>query len=118
MNNHLLYFLTEKYGNRVDEKKMFATTDNKTIEEELKKVENQIRNNWMMGIIWMIIGLLWLIISFFSLFSSSIDWYNIGKVILGLAYLVLGFFNFFQGSELKRKKVILETVLFVYKENS
>ena len=71
----------------------------------------------MFGIVWIVFGLLWLLISGFSIFTSTLDWLNIGKVILGIAHLLLGFFYFLQIAELKRKKVILETILFVKKEN-
>lgn len=117
MNDHLLYFLIQKYGNRVDKKQTLGSTDNQTIAEQLKLVESQIANTRMIGIVWMVFGILWLIISGFSLFISSVDWLNIGKVILGIAYLLLGFFYFLQSAELKRKKVILETILFVNKWN-
>jgi len=118
MNNHLLDFLIQKYGNRVDKKEALNASDNQTIEKQLKLVESQIGTSRMFGIIWIVFGLLWLLISGFSIFTSTLDWLNIGKVIVGIAYLLLGFFYFLRSAVLKGKKVILETILVVIKSNA
>lgn len=118
MNDLLLDFLIQKYGNRVDKKQTLDSLDTQTIAEQLKLVESQIGNARMIGILYLIIALLWLIIGCYSLFKSTVDFFSIGKVILSIAFILLGFSHFFQGAEMKRKKVILETILFVNKGNS
>jgi hypothetical protein len=117
MNEQLLNFLIQKYGNRVDKKETHSSSDNQTIAEQLRLVESQIGTTRMFGIVWIVFGFLWLTISGFSIFTSSLAWVNIGKVVVGIAYLLLSFFYFLQTSELKRKKVILETILFVNNGN-
>lgn len=117
MNEQLLNFLIQKYGNRVDKKETLSSSDNQTIAEQLRLVESQIGTTRMFGIVWIVFGFLWLTISGFSIFTSTLAWVNIGKVVVGIAYLLLSFFYFLQTSELKRKKVILETILFVNNGN-
>ncbi len=117
MNEQLLNFLIQKYYNRVDKKETLSSSDNQTIAEQLRLVESQIGTTRMFGIVWMVFGILWLTISGLSIFTSTLAWVNIGKVVVGIAYLLLSFFYFLQTSELKRKKVILETILFVNNGN-
>lgn len=115
MNEQLLDFLSEKYGNRVDKKDKLSGYESHELTQQLKLVESQIGTTRMFGIVWIVFGFLWLTISGFSIFTSTIYWLNIGKVIVGIAYLLLGFFYILQSAELKRKKVILETIMFLSK---
>jgi uncharacterized membrane protein SirB2 len=117
MDDQILNFLLQKYGNRVDRNQPLDSCDKQTITKQLKLVESQIGTTRMFGIVWIVFGFLWLTISGFSIFTSTLDWLNIGKVAVGISYLLLGFFYFLQSAELKRKKVILETILLIKREN-
>ena len=118
MSEKLIDFLKEKYGNRIDHPQPIINTDNVTIQSQLDLVDKKISNTKNIGILWTLLGTTWLILSIYSLVTKTLDAINILKVGLGIAYILFGFIYLYQGSELKRKKIILETILFINTFNS
>ncbi len=118
MTEKIIDFLREKYGNRIDHPQPIINTDNQTIQNQLNLVDKRISNTRNIGILWTILGAAWLILSILSLVTKTIDAINILKLGLGISYVLFGFVYLYKGSELKRKKIILETILFINKSNT
>lgn len=115
MSDQLIDFLKVKYGNRIDHPQPIINSDNGTIQKQLDLVDKKISNTKNIGILWTIIGTAWLTLSIYSLVIKTIDAVNILKVGLGITWILSGLIYLYQSSELKRKKIILETILFINK---
>ncbi|WP_194776260.1 hypothetical protein [Pararhodonellum marinum] len=118
MNEDLIEFLVLKYGKRIDGGQPLTDIDHTTIQKQLNLVDKNISNMDLMSIVWAILGTVWLILSLIPLAVDTVGLLEIFKVILGFVYIFLGYYSLYRGSELKKKKVILETILFVNQRNS
>ncbi len=113
MKEQLIVFLTEKYGNRIDHPQPLIDTDSASIQQQLKLVDKRIGRVQAGGYFWAGFGILWLVLGVYTLVEKSVDFINGFYVGLGVFYIASGFTYLIQATGLKRKKVILETILYI-----
>ncbi len=112
-NQETIDFLVEKYGDRVDIAEPLINTDNKTISTQLRLVEKQIGRTKILGFFWVAVGLAWVLTSTVALatVTDAVKVFNLG---LGIIYFVSGLLYLSRNGELKKKKVILDVILFIH----
>lgn len=109
----LIDFLVDQYGNQIGEKQHLKNTDYGIIKTQLDLVDKDIGNSNLGGILWPILGMIWLILGYISFYNGEFDMFKFGYIIFGFLKIMMGFFYLYRSSELKKKKVILETILFL-----
>ena len=117
MNNGIIDFLINKYGHRVDFPQPIVSTDNETIQNQLTLVDKRINKAKKIGLLWTLVGVIWTIMSAVTIATETLDAISIFKVGLGIFYITSGLFLLNQVAELRKKKIILETILFINKAN-
>ncbi|MBL7850856.1 MAG: hypothetical protein JNN04_08145 [Cyclobacteriaceae bacterium] len=115
MKKRLIHFLIEQYGQRVDFPQPFVNTDNAAIENQLTLVNRRMAKGKRVVIFWVLLGVLWIILGAATTTTEpwmATNWFKAG---LGIFYIASALFLLNQVADLRRKKLILETILFVNK---
>lgn len=112
MKDTLLDFLVNQYGHRVDFQQPIVNRDNAAIQKQLDAVDNQLNQTKYFGLLWIIIGSGTLTINS-AVLAAAIDPIRIFQLGIGILFLLYGIWNLNRLGELKKKKVILETILFI-----
>jgi hypothetical protein len=111
MKQRTIDFLIEKYGNRLDFPQPIIHTDSLTLQNQLALVDNQIRKSKNVGLLWTVPGVVWLMMCIVTWITEPVDAIKIFQVAVGVVYFISGLVYLNRFAELKRKKVILETIL-------
>ena len=117
MSKRIIDFLIEQYGQRVDFPQPIVNTDNDSIQNQLTLVDKRIARAKKVGLLWTILGGIWTIMSAVTIATETLEAIKIFNAGLGLFYIVSGLVLLNQVSDLRKKKVILETILFVTKSS-
>ena len=113
MNKGIIEFLIKQYGHRVDFPQPIVNTDNDSIQNQLTLVDKRIKRAKKVGLLWTIIGVLWTIMSAVTIATETLNAIKIFNAGLGVFYIVSGLVLLNQVADLRKKKVILETILYV-----
>jgi len=116
MNQRIIEFLIAKYGNRVDYAQPIIDTDNESIQNQLTLVDRRIIKARRMGLLWASLGVILIIRAVVTVATEPLGAITLFNAGLGIFFLVSGLVLFNQTSDLKRKKLILETILFIHKD--
>lgn len=114
MMEDVVRFLLTKYGQHVDDPQQVINSDETKIRTELTLMDKKLRNTKIVGIFWAVIGLMWIALSAVKLYEQTsypvLTYVQIGMAVI---YVGIGISSFNQFRILEKRKLILETILFI-----
>lgn len=114
MQNRIVEFLTAEYGQRVDFPQALVVSSIDSVQSQRVQVCKRLRMARISGILFSIVGLAWIVLSTISIVSSSWTAINLFQTSVGLIFFVAGLIKLHETAELSKKKMILETLLFMF----